>query len=128
VADFDAVIVGGGAGVQDYLRGGRYHAGAERLIAGMYRANEPVAALCMGPAVLAEVRVDGKSLLADRRATAFDHEAVLRKLQDAGARRVNAGVVVDGPIITARHWDDAEGLVGALLDALHRREGSKSDP
>jgi putative intracellular protease/amidase len=63
----------------------------------------------------------------DRRATAFDNDVVRWKLKNAGALRVDdQPVVVDGPIITARHWNDAGGLVDAAVAACHQKPGPKS--
>jgi putative intracellular protease/amidase len=126
VADFDAVIVGGGPGVQQFMRGEPSHDSAERVIAGMYLADKPVAALCMGPAVLAEVEVHGKSLLAGKRATIFNPDMVRDKLKDTGVQFVSQPIVVDGRIITARHWNDANGLVTELVAALGRTEKPKA--
>jgi putative intracellular protease/amidase len=126
VAQFDAVVVGGGDGVMEYMRGGRYHAGVARVIAAIYEGHKPVGAICMGPAVLAEVQVEGKSLLAGRRVTAFAKDAVYRRLDEAGAKRVNEALVVDGPVLTARDWNDAQALVKELVAALGRTDMPKS--
>jgi putative intracellular protease/amidase len=128
LAECDAVIVGGGEGIWEYLAGRKSHADVERVIAGTYQGHRPVAALCMGPAVLAEVRVDGRSLLQGRRATAFtsDTKPVRKKLEGAGALWADDPVVVDGPIITAGHWDNAGGLVDALVAALRQGQAPPS--
>jgi protease I len=115
-------------GIWEYLEGKRSHADVERVIVGTYQGHKPVAALCMGPAVLAAVRVDGRSLLHGRRATAFASQMkpVRQKLLEAGAVWVDNPVVVDGPIITAGHWDNAGGLVDALVAALRQEQAPPS--
>lgn len=137
-ADYDAVYVVGGKGAMfDLPR----DAALARLIGAVHQAGGVVAAVCHGPAALADVRLaDGRHLVEGRALTGFsnEEEAVFGKrwapqfpwlledaLRERGARWQEAPpmlpkVVVDGRLITGQNPYSTPALAEALVRALGR--------
>ena len=137
-ADYDAVYVVGGKGAMFDLPG---DAALQALLASVYERGGIVAAVCHGPAALAEVRLrDGALLVAGRSLTGFtnEEEALFGKrwtkefpwlLEDAmrarGARwqevpLMMPGVVVDGRLITGQNPYSTPALAEAVVRATGR--------
>jgi putative intracellular protease/amidase len=114
-SDFDAVIFCGGQGVlAEFTRDTPFHDQATRFIHGMLDLEKPVAAICGGPAVLADAGV-----LKGKKATCFaaNDQRYRTKLIEGGATMTpNAGgVVEDGLLITGQGPYAAEYLVGMVM-------------
>ena len=113
-----------------------------QLIQEFYSAGKPVAAVCHGPIVFVNVKVekDGSStpLLSGREATGFSNEEEeASKLKDAmpilledemkraGAKYVKADkpfgekVCVDGQVITGQNPASSKGVAQAILKAIN---------
>lgn len=137
-ADYRAVFVMGGKGAMLDLPG---DAALQRVIAAVDAQGGVIAAVCHGPAALAEVkRADGQPLIAGRRLTGFtnEEEAAFGKrwsaqypwlledrLKAGGARWEEASlmlprVVVDGRLITAQNPFSTAAATEAVLRALGR--------
>ena len=106
-ADFDAVVVPGGF-APDYIR---RHESMLKLVRDTFDAGKPVAAICHGPWVLCSTLA-----LKNRKATGF--LSIRDDMVNAGAKFVDAEVVVDGNVITSRKPDDLPAFVVAILKAL----------
>lgn len=107
-ADYDAVVIPGGAWNPDALR-------ADPAVLGFVKAVAArggiVASLCHGPWVLADA-----GLLEGRRATSWG--PMRRDLERAGAAYVDAPVVIDGQLITSRGPIDLAAFLTAIGDKL----------
>ncbi|WP_082116226.1 type 1 glutamine amidotransferase domain-containing protein [Hymenobacter terrenus] len=107
-ADYDAVIVPGGAWNPDALR---VDADALAFLRAMNEQGKPIGAFCHGPLVLVNA-----GLLRGKRATAFWN--IFQDLENAGAIVEDAPVVVDGNLLTSRYPYDAPAFLQALLSAV----------
>ncbi|RST31661.1 type 1 glutamine amidotransferase [Sphingomonas ginkgonis] len=108
---FDALVLPGGVINPDALR---TDAQAVALIRAFAAAGRPVAAICHGPWLLVEA-----DLLRQRRATCW--RSIRTDLRNAGATVVDADVVVDGALVTARCPDDVPAFVEAIAELLLAR-------
>lgn len=137
-SDYRAVLIMGGKGAMfDLPR----DAGLQQLLRDMDAQGAVIAAVCHGPAALAEVRrADGQPLVAGRRMTGFsnEEEAAFGKqwaaqfpwlledrLKAQGARWEEASlmmpkVVVDGRLITGQNPYSTTPMTEAVLRALGR--------
>jgi protease I len=111
-ADFDAVVLPGGAASSDRLR--RDPAAVQFLVA-MVKAGKPVAAICHGPCTLIE-----GDLLTGRTVTSTPSRQT--DLRNAGARWLDEEVTIcragDGVLITSRGGGDLPAFCRALIDAF----------
>lgn len=108
-----------------------------QLIAEFYSAGKIVAAVCHGPVVLVNVRIDGKPLLQGRQVTGFSNEEeeiigltstmpqlVEDEVKKNGGIYVKADkpwsekVVVDGRLITGQNPASSAAVGRALAQAL----------
>lgn len=113
---------------------------SRQLIAEFYSAGKTVAAVCHGPVVLVNVKIDGKPLLQGLRVTGFSNEeeeiigltsAMPQLLEDevkkSGGMYVKADkpwsekVVVDGQLITGQNPASAAAVGRALAQALGKK-------
>ena len=136
--DYAAVYVVGGKGAMFDLP---QHAPLQRLIAEAWDAGAVVAAVCHGPAALAEVRLgDGSALVAGRRMTGFsnEEEKVFGKkwaaqfpwlLEDALRSRgalwdeaplMMPKLVVDGRLVTGQNPYSTPAVAEAIVRGLGR--------
>jgi putative intracellular protease/amidase len=118
-SDYDALVIGGGPGVEEYIGMSKEAVPTRRLIAELMRAYKPVAAIGRGPAVLAAL-----NLMRDKPVTcaAAVKEQVLMQ---GGILKDKPVVVVEpakghGPIITARDAAAAAELARILLKLLRQ--------
>ena len=109
-ADLDGLLVPGGW-APDFLR---RHAPVLRLVREIAGAGKPLAAICHAGWVLASAGV-----LKGKKATSFF--AIRADVENAGATWIDAAVVVDGHLITARTPDDLPVFTRAFIDALAER-------
>ncbi len=104
----DAVIIPGGF-CPDYIR--RSEAMLE-FVRSAFSQGKILAAICHGPWVLCST----EALRNGRKATGYF--AIKDDMTNAGAKWVDAEVVVDGPIITSRKPDDLPAFVKAIMKSL----------
>ena len=110
-ADYVAIVVPGGR-APEYIRN---NADAKRIVQHFFAQNEPVAATCHGPLLLAAAGV-----LQGRTSSAYPELAIDVEL--AGGVFENGGGVVDGNLVSARAWPDNGTWMKAFLEVL---EGAK---
>ncbi len=101
--DYELLILPGGKAPAVLRR----HAKALDVVRHFFAADKPVAAICHGPQVLVSAGV-----LGGRRATCY--KTVAAELQEAGARYIDAEVVVDGELITSRQPSDLPAFLREL--------------
>lgn len=132
-ADFDAVFYPGGHGPLWDLTDDE---DSIALIETLFAAGKPVASVCHGPTVLRHPKVDGQSVVCNRKVTAFtDSEEAAAGLTDAVPFSVqqvlieNGGrfscvddwqphVVIDGNLITGQNPASSRGVAEAVLKRL----------
>jgi protease I len=107
VKDFDVVVVPGGY-APDRIR--LRHAMVD-LVRDALDSGKPVAAIDHGPQLLITVNA-----LRGRTATCWPSIAI--DVKNAGGRYVDRPVVEDGPVITARKWDDVPAFSDAIARAV----------
>ena len=108
VGDYDALLLPGGVGNPDRLRG---EAQAVALVRTFVEAGKPVAAICHGPWLLVEADV-----VRGKRVTSWP--SIRTDLRNAGGEVVDEAAVTDGNIITSRNPDDVPAFTEALAKAL----------
>ena len=108
VGDYDALLLPGGVGNPDRLRG---ETEAVALIRAFVDAGKPVAAICHAPWLLVEADV-----VRGRRVTSWP--SIRTDLRNAGGEVVDEAAVNDGNIITSRNPDDVPAFTEALATAL----------
>jgi len=106
--DYDALLLPGGVGNPDRLRGEPQAVAVVRAFAD---AGKPVAAICHGPWLLVEADV-----VRGRRVTSWP--SIRTDLRNAGGDVLDEAAVVDGNIITSRNPDDVPAFTEALANAL----------
>jgi protease I len=94
--DFDALMIPGGVGNPDQLRGDE---NAVAFVREFHRAGKPMAVICHGPWVLVEAGV-----VRGRRVTSWP--TLETDIRNAGGEWVDDEVVVDGNLVTSRKPDD----------------------
>jgi protease I len=110
VSDYDAVVFIGGSGAVAYQHDVQAHLTAQEAV----NRNKILAAICIGPAILAHAGV-----LEGKKATVWNEDNKKAKiLVDNGAAFTNEPVTVDGNIITANGPQAAEKFGKAILDKL----------
>ena len=107
INDFDIVVIPGGY-APDKMR--MRHAMID-LVRDALAAGKPVAAIDHGPQVLITVNA-----LRGRTATCWPSIAI--DVKNAGGMYVDRPVVEDGPVITARKWDDVPAFCEAIARAV----------
>ena len=106
--DYDALLLPGGVGNPDRLRG---EPAAVSLVRAFAEAGKPVAAICHGPWLLVEADV-----VRGKRVTSWP--SIRTDLRNAGGDVVDEAAVIDGNIITSRNPDDVPAFTEALAKAL----------
>lgn len=132
-SDYDAIFFPGGHGTMYDLPDNRH---VQRLIIDSLQANNPVAAVCHGPACLVNVTVDGEPLVKGRKITAFtnsEEQAVQldglmpflleTRLRELGADFVAAGdwadnTLKDGMLITGQNPQSSGSAADTLMGML----------
>ena len=104
-ADLDLLVIAGGFG-PDKLRTDE---GVQRLVREMDTAGKPIAFICHAGWVPASA-----GILEGRRITSYP--TIADDCRNAGARWEDAGVVVDGNLISSRYPDDLPAFMSALIE------------
>lgn len=110
LAHYDALILPGGVGNPDRLRG---EAAVIDLIRAFDQAGKPIGAICHGPWLLVEA-----DLLKGRTATSWP--SIRTDLRNAGAEVVDEPVVTSGNIVTSRNPDDVPAFTQALAALVEK--------
>jgi protease I len=106
-ADYVAIVVPGGR-APEYIRNNE---DAKRIVRHFFETDQPVAATCHGPLLLAAAGV-----LQGRTSSAYPELAV--DVEVAGGVFENGGGVVDGHLVTARAWPDNGTWMKAFIEVL----------
>jgi protease I len=120
VSDYDALLIPGGVGNPDQLRGD------ENMVAFVrefFEQGKPVAAICHAPWVLIEAGVvNGRTLTS--------WPTVATDLRNAGANWVDKEVVVDSGLVTSRMPDDIPAfnkkMVEEFAEGKHAEQAQKA--
>jgi protease I len=104
--DYDALLVPGGVGNPDQLRGDE---NAVAFVRGMVEAKKPLAVICHGPWVLVEAGV-----VRGRRLTSWP--TLQTDIRNAGGEWVDEEVVVDDGIVTSRKPDDIPAFNEKMIE------------
>jgi deglycase len=108
IADYDGLVLPGGAINADFLR---MKEKAREWVREIVEQGKPLAAICHAPWVLASA-----GITRGRRLTSFF--TIQDDMRDAGADWLDEEVVIDGSIITSRQPDDVPAFNKALLSML----------
>ena len=104
-ADYDALLIPGGVGNPDQLRG---DAKAVEFVRGFHEAGKPMAVICHGPWMLVESEV-----VHGKKVTSWP--TLETDIRNAGGRWVDEEVVVDGNVVTSRKPDDIPAFNREML-------------
>ncbi len=110
VKDFDAVVLVGGAGSPVL----KQYPSVLKIIQDTVERQKLLAAICMGPTVLA-----GAGVLKGKKATVFPSGAA--EIKSSGAIYIAQPVVVDGKLITASGPESARKFGEAIIKALKEK-------
>jgi protease I len=122
VDDYDALLIPGGVGNPDQLRGDE---NAVNFVRDFFTANKPLAVICHGPWVLVEAGV-----VRGKRVTSWP--TLQTDIRNAGGEWVDEEVVVDGGLVTSRKPDDIpafnEKMIEEFCEGRHagRREQARA--
>jgi protease I len=108
--DYDALMIPGGVGNPDQLRGDE---NAVAFVRGFHEAGKPMAAICHGPWVLVEAGV-----VSGKRLTSWP--TLQTDIRNAGGEWVDEEVVVDGNVVTSRKPDDIPAFNREMLELFSR--------
>jgi protease I len=103
--DYDALMIPGGVGNPDQLRGDE---NAVSFVREFDRAGKPMAVICHGPWVLVE-----SGVVRGRRVTSWP--TLETDIRNAGGDWVDGEVVVDGNLVTSRKPDDIPAFNREML-------------
>lgn len=106
--DYDALLLPGGVMNPDNLRTNQQ---AIDFISAFFNAGKPVAAICHAPQLLIEAGV-----VADRRLTSYP--AIRTDLINAGAKWLDAEVVLDDGLVTSRRPDDLDAFNRQMIETF----------
>jgi protease I len=119
-SDYDALLIPGGVGNPDQLRGD------ENMVAfvrSFFDQGKPVAAICHAPWVLVEAGV-----VRDRKVTSWP--TLQTALRNAGAHWVDEQVVVDQGLVTSRKPDDIpafnDKMIEEFCEGKHAEQAEKT--
>lgn len=113
--DYDGLVLPGGVMNPDTLR---LEPKAVDFVRAFFRQHKPVAAICHGPWMLVEA-----GAVSDRRVTSWP--SIRKDLENAGARWVDAEVVVDRGLVTSRKPADLPAFNRKLLEEVY--EGAHAE-
>jgi protease I len=121
-SDYDALMIPGGVGNPDQLRGDE---NVVSFVRDFFEAGKPVAAICHAPWVLVEAGV-----VRGRKLTSWP--TLQTDIRNAGGEWVNEEVVVDRGLVTSRKPDDIpafnEKMIEEFAEGVHaeQREAAKA--
>ena len=104
-SDYDALMIPGGVGNPDQLRGDE---NAVSFVQEFHRAGKPMAVICHGPWVLVE-----SGAVRGKRVTSWP--TLETDIRNAGGDWVDQEVVVDGNLVTSRKPDDIPAFNREML-------------
>jgi protease I len=108
-SDYDALMIPGGVGNPDQLRGDE---NVVSFVQDFFAAGKPVAAICHGPWVLVEA-----GAVRDRTVTSWP--TLQTDIRNAGGNWVDKEVVVDQGLVTSRKPDDIPAFNKKLIEEIH---------
>jgi protease I len=103
--DYDALLIPGGVGNPDQLRGDE---SAVEFVREFHEAGKPMAVICHGPWMLVE-----SDVVRGKKVTSWPTLAT--DIRNAGGRWVDEEVVVDGNVVTSRKPDDIPAFTREML-------------
>ncbi len=103
--DFDALLIPGGVGNPDQLRGDE---NAVSFVRGFHDSGKPLAVICHGPWMLVE-----SGVVRGKRITSWP--TLQTDVRNAGGDWVDEEVVVDGTLVTSRKPDDIPAFNREML-------------
>jgi protease I len=106
VDDYDALLIPGGVGNPDQLRGDE---NAVNFVRDFFTANKPLAVICHGPWVRVEAGV-----VRGKRVTSWP--TLETDIRNAGGEWVDEEVVVDGGLVTSRKPDDIPAFNEKMIE------------
>jgi protease I len=112
--DYDALVIPGGVGNPDLLRGDE---NAVSFVRAFHEAGKPMAVICHGPWMLVE-----SGVVHGKRVTSWP--TLKTDIRNAGGEWVDEEVVVDGNIITSRKPDDIPAFNREMLRIFSRERVS----
>jgi protease I len=119
-SDYDALLIPGGVGNPDQLRGDE---NLVSFVRDFFEAGKPVAAICHGPWVLVEADV-----VRGRKLTSWP--TLQTDIRNAGGNWVDEEVVVDQGLVTSRKPDDIpafnDKMVEEFCEGKHAEQRSKT--
>ena len=119
--DYDALLIPGGVGNPDQLRGDE---NAVNFVREFAASKKPMAVICHGPWVLIDAGVA-------RGRTLTSWPTVATDLRNAGATWVDEEVVVDDGIVTSRKPDDIpafnEKMIEEFAEGRHAEQAQKAE-
>jgi deglycase len=105
-SDYDALLIPGGVGNPDQLRGDE---NLVSFVRDFFEQGKPVAAICHGPWVLVEA-----GAVRGRRVTSWP--TLQTDIRNAGGDWVDEEVVVDGSLVTSRKPDDIPAFTAKMIE------------
>jgi protease I len=119
--DYDALLVPGGVGNPDQLRGDE---NVVAFVRDFFEAGKPVAAICHAPWVLVEADV-----VRGRKLTSWP--TLQTDIRNAGGNWVDQEVVVDAGLVTSRKPDDIpafnEKMIEEFCEGKHSEQREKTE-
>jgi protease I len=112
--DYDALVIPGGVGNPDLLRGDE---NAVSFVRAFHEAGKPMAVICHGPWMLVE-----SGVVHGKRVTSWP--TLKTDIRNAGGEWVDEEVVVDGNVITSRKPDDIPAFNREMLRIFSRERVS----
>jgi protease I len=104
--DYDALMIPGGVGNPDLLRGDE---NAVSFVRGFHEAGKPMAVICHGPWVLVE-----SGVVRGKRVTSWS--TLQTDIRNAGGEWVDEEVVVDNGLVTSRKPDDLPAFNDKIVE------------
>jgi deglycase len=104
--DYDALVIPGGVGNPDTMRGDE---NAVQLVRDFFEQGKPVGVICHGPWMLVEAGV-----VRDRTVTSWP--SVQTDIRNAGGNWVDQDVVVDQGLVTSRKPDDLPAFNAKIVE------------
>jgi protease I len=119
-SDYDALMIPGGVGNPDLMRGDKRMVAFTRAF---FDAGKPVAAICHGPWVLVEA-----DAVRGRKLTSWP--TLQTDIRNAGGTWVDEQVVVDSGLVTSRKPDDIpafnEKMIEEFAEGVHAEQREKA--
>jgi deglycase len=116
--EYDALMVPGGVGNPDQLRGDE---NAVAFVRDFFQQGKPVAAICHAPWVLVEAGV-----VQGRTVTSWP--TLQTDLRNAGADWVDREVVVDNGLVTSRKPDDIPAFTAKMIEEFAEGRHERQSP